>query len=168
MVIKSLSKSLGVPGIRLGYFYCCDQDINSYVKQNIPIWNMNSIAEHFLEIILKHRNTLSNSFTQTISDRTNFAAELSTIPYIERVYKSGANFLLVKLKGNADFANQLSRYLLSEKSIFIKDVSSKFPDGAGYFRLAVRLHSENRDLVNHLLNVDPDFARASKEDLILN
>jgi histidinol-phosphate/aromatic aminotransferase/cobyric acid decarboxylase-like protein len=129
---------------------------------------MNSIAEHFLEIILKHRNTLSSSFEQTIRDRTNFAAELSTIPYIDRVYKSGANFLLVKLKGNADFANKLSRYLLSEKSIFVKDISSKFPDGAGYFRLAVRLHSENTDLVKHLLNVDPDFAGIMKDDLVLN
>jgi histidinol-phosphate/aromatic aminotransferase/cobyric acid decarboxylase-like protein/choline kinase len=168
MVIKSLSKSLGVPGIRLGYFYCCDQGMNTYVKQNIPIWNMNSIAEHFLELILKHRNTLSSSFEQTIRDRTDFAAELSTIPYIDRVYKSGANFLLVRLKGNADFAHQLSSYLLSEKSIFVKDISSKFSDGAGYFRLAVRLQSENRALVNHLLSVEPDFAGISDNELVSN
>lgn len=168
MVIKSLSKSLGVPGIRLGYFYSCDQEMNTYVKQNIPIWNMNSIAEHFLELILKHRNALNSSFERTISDRTDFAAELSTVPYIDRVYKSGANFLLVRLKGNAVFAHQLSRYLLSQKSIFVKDISSKFSDGAGYFRLAVRLQSENRELVNHLLNVNPDFAGITKDELIFN
>lgn len=165
MVIKSLSKSLGVPGIRLGYFYSCNQDTNLFVKQNIPIWNMNSIAEHFLEIILKHRNTLKKSFEQTIQDRSDFATDLSTIPFIDKVYKSGANFILVRLKENADFASRLTSYLLSEKSIFVKDISSKFPDGAGYFRFAVRWPAENRQLVNHLLNFDPDFAMKTSVQL---
>ncbi len=168
MVIKSLSKSLGVPGIRLGYFYSCNQSMNTFVKQNIPIWNMNSIAEHFLELILKHRNTLSRSFELTIRDRSDFAADLSTIPYVDKVYKSGANFLLVKLKENADFADQLCGYLLSEKSMFIKDISSKFADGAGYIRLAVRLQAENRQLVSHLFNFIPDFVEKNRDRLVLS
>ena len=168
MVIKSLSKSLGVPGIRLGYFYCCNQEMNSYVKQNIPIWNMNSIAEHYLELILKHRIALNSSFEQTISDRTEFAAALSSVPYVDKVYRSAANFLLVRLKGDVAFADRLSRYLLSEKSIFIKDVSSKFSDGAGYFRFAVRLQAENQELVKYLFNVEPDLLEISSDEMVLN
>lgn len=153
IVIKSLSKSLGVPGIRLGYIYSCNQEFNLFTKQSIPIWNMNSIAEHFLEIILKHRNTLNQSFQSTILDRSDFAINLATIPFIDKVYKSGANFILVRLKENSDFAGRITRRLLSERAIFVKDVSSKFDDGAGYLRLAVRLQGENIELVNQLHNL---------------
>ena len=54
IIIKSLSKSLGIPGTRLGYVYSCNAEFNAYVKASIPIWNLNSIAEYTLEIILKH------------------------------------------------------------------------------------------------------------------
>lgn len=154
LVIKSLSKSLGVPGIRLGYFYCCDSSLNDFIKQKIPIWNMNSVAEHFLEIILKHRNTLSQSFQLTIRDKSDFTANLATIPFIDKVYKSGANFILVRLKGHADMAGKITNQLLSQKSIFVKDVSAKFKDNSGYLRLAVRLPAENNDLINALNHLD--------------
>jgi len=154
IVIKSLSKSLGVPGIRLGYFYSCSQKLNSCVNEKIPIWNMNSFAEHFLEIILKHRNTLNQSFEYTIRDRNEFSSKLTTIPYIQKVFDSSANFILVKLKGDNEFAADLTNTLLSEKTVFVKNVSPKFSDGAGYLRLAVRTQKENDELIGYLAELD--------------
>lgn len=150
IVIKSLSKSLGIPGIRLGYVYSCDDAFNSFIKANMPIWNMNSIAEHFLEIILKHRNALKQSFVTTIRDREEFSEMLEKCSSVKKVFKSGANFLLVKLDGNREAASELSRRFLSQHSIYIKDISSKFSDGSGYIRLAVRLPEENRQFVRYL------------------
>lgn len=154
IVIKSLSKSLGVPGIRLGYVYTCNKELNASIKSSVPIWNMNSVAEHFLELILKHRNTLAKSFEATIKDRDDFETELATIPYVDHVFKSSANFIMVRLKGGPDLAQNLTNFLLSEKSIFIKDVSSKFSDGCGYLRLAVRFETENRELVKIMSSID--------------
>jgi histidinol-phosphate/aromatic aminotransferase/cobyric acid decarboxylase-like protein len=150
IVIKSLSKSLGVPGIRLGYVYSCDIQFNAYIKENIPIWNMNSMAEFFLEIILKHRNAFHQSIKSTIEDRTSFSANLSNVSFIDKVYKSAANFILVKLKEDSEFAKLLTCNLISEKEIYIKDVSAKFSDGSGYLRFAVRLPDENMKLIDCL------------------
>ncbi len=150
IIIKSLSKSLGVPGIRLGYVYTCNSALNQYIKANTPIWNMNSIAEHFLEIILKHRNVLKQSFIDTIRDRTEFITMLKNMPVSEQVFSSGANFVLVKLRYDKRCAQAITERVLSEHATYIKDVSSKFPDSNGYLRFAVRLHDENKRLCDIL------------------
>ncbi|PKG31275.1 hypothetical protein, partial [Methanoregula sp.] len=67
------------------------------VKNNLPIWNCNSIAEFFLEIILKQRDALEESFRSTREDRTAFAARLSGLPFVRRVCPSEANFLVIEL-----------------------------------------------------------------------
>jgi histidinol-phosphate/aromatic aminotransferase/cobyric acid decarboxylase-like protein/choline kinase len=154
IVIKSLSKSLGIPGVRLGYVYSCNTEFNAFVKANIPIWNLNSVAEFFLEIILKHRNALKNSIALTIRDRNSFSNQLAKLPGIEKVFDSGANFILVRLRRDANTASKITDQLLSEKLIYIKDISSKFPDDRGYLRLAVRLPDENRILVDSLSSME--------------
>jgi histidinol-phosphate/aromatic aminotransferase/cobyric acid decarboxylase-like protein/choline kinase len=150
IVIKSLSKSMGVPGIRLGYAYSCNAHVNQFIKSNIPIWNLNSAAEFFLEIILKHRSAIRQSFALTIRDRTSFAALLGKVKLVEKVFKSGANFILVRVKGGPSVADNICNRLLSERSIYVKDISPKFSDGAGYLRLAVRSEDENRRLAECL------------------
>ena len=147
LIIKSLSKSLGVPGIRLGYAYSCNAELMKHLHGQVPIWNMNSIAEHYLEIILKHRNALKRSFEQTVIDRTTFGGRLSTCPQVERVYPSAGNFLLVELKAKAATAAKITTQLLEKHSIYVKDVTDKFGNGKNYLRLAVRLPEENERLV---------------------
>jgi histidinol-phosphate/aromatic aminotransferase/cobyric acid decarboxylase-like protein/choline kinase len=134
IVVKSLSKSLG-------------REYNEFVKSQIPIWNMNSAAEFFLEIILKHRQALRQSFELTIKDRNEFAAKLKDVPAADTVFSSGGNFILLRLKSDKVAASHLTDRLLSEHAVYIKDISSKFADKAGYLRLAVRTAEENRRLV---------------------
>lgn len=147
IIIKSLSKSLGVPGVRLGYAYSCNKDFNEYLSQSIPIWNSNSVAEFMLEIMLKHKKSLENSYTQTIEDRESFIENLKKLDFIDKVYESGANFVLVKLKTDS---KEIVNTLLSEDLIYVKDISNKFDDGKSYLRLAVRLPEENEYLVTSL------------------
>ncbi|MBN2189085.1 MAG: aminotransferase class I/II-fold pyridoxal phosphate-dependent enzyme [Chitinispirillaceae bacterium] len=152
LVIKSLSKSLGVPGIRLGYAYSWNAELMKYLRSQVPIWNMNSIAEHYLEIILKHRNALTRSFVQTAKDRAAFSGRLAACPQVERVYQSAGNFLCVELK-EAAAAVRITARLLEEHSIFIKDVTDKFNIGRDYLRLAVRLPEENERLIKALKEI---------------
>lgn len=146
VVIKSLSKSMGMPGLRLGYVYSRDREFMSYVGAHIPIWNLNSLAEFTLEIILKHRNSLAQSFRDTIRDREVFAAALSELGCVERVFPSQANFLLMRLRpgvsGGAVCADLLRRH-----GILVKDITSKFGGAQSYLRCAVRLPEENTRLV---------------------
>jgi histidinol-phosphate/aromatic aminotransferase/cobyric acid decarboxylase-like protein/choline kinase len=147
VVLKSLSKCLGVPGLRLGYLYSADRQLLEHCAGGVPIWNMNSLAEFFLEVLLKHRRALAQSFRQTIADREEFATALAAVPAMEHVFASAANFLLVRVAGGRPGAAALAERLLEDDAIYVKDVSSRFPDGQGYWRVAVRLPEENRRLL---------------------
>jgi histidinol-phosphate/aromatic aminotransferase/cobyric acid decarboxylase-like protein len=137
---------MGMPGLRLGYVYSRNRDFMSFVGGSIPIWNMNSLAEFTLEIVLKHRNILAQSFGDTIRDRETFAAALARLPAVERVFPSQANFLLVRMKPGIS-GGMLCGELLRRRAILIKDISGKFADGRTYLRFAVRLPEENMRLV---------------------
>ena len=150
IVVKSLSKSMGMPGLRLGYVFGTNGEFMSFVKDSLPIWSMNSLAEFTLEIVLKHRKSLSQSFTDTIRDREAFAASISKLACVERVFPSQGNFLLVRLNGSAPSAAPVVNRLLSKYSILVKDISHKFADKKAYLRCAVRLPHENARLVSAL------------------
>jgi len=150
IVLKSLSKCLGVPGLRLGYLYSADQHLLDHCAREIPIWNMNSMAEFFLEVLLKHRRTLAQSFRQTMADRDDFATAIAAVPAVEHVFDSGANFLLARIAGGRQGAAALAERLLTDHAIYVKDVSPRFPDGHGYWRVAVRLPEENHRLLTLL------------------
>lgn len=146
MVLKSLSKTLGVPGLRVGYVFTVDHKLGGRIADELPVWNINSVAEHLLEIILKYRDDLDASVAQTVVDRESFAVALDDLDIVERVFRSGANFVLVTLALAVEPARQLADELLEKDSLYVKDVSSKFSDGRVHWRLAVRTPGDNNRL----------------------
>jgi histidinol-phosphate/aromatic aminotransferase/cobyric acid decarboxylase-like protein len=147
-VIKSLSKSLGVPGIRLGYSYTSNPIWIAAQSDAMPIWNANSLAEFFLEIILKHRNSLEQSIHKTIDDRHTFATDLEKIPGVT-VVPSGANFILAQFPLTAAQTTALCEALIQKENHYVKHIGHRFGAATqGCFRLAVRLPEENLHLVN--------------------
>ncbi len=143
LVLKSLSKSLGVPGLRLGFAFTVNEEIRSRILQELPVWNSNSIAEHFLELTLKYRDDLAVSIERTISDRESLASALGKLPVVDHVFTSGANFVLVALSLSSSAAKILADDLLQQDNIYVKDASSKFDDDKVYWRVAVRTNEEN-------------------------
>lgn len=150
LVIRSMSKSYGLPGIRLGFVYSSDINLIKNISEEIPIWNMNSVAEFFMEIILKNKLSLKNSFEQTKLDRDLFIKNLREIKIIDKVYQSNSDFILFKLKDKVEVTN-LAQHLIENHSIYIKDISSKFNEISNkFFRISVRLAVENNSLINIL------------------
>jgi histidinol-phosphate/aromatic aminotransferase/cobyric acid decarboxylase-like protein/choline kinase len=151
LIIASLSKSLGVPGLRLGYVYSCNPVLMAQLRYRIPIWNLGSMAESFLETLPKFQRELAASFERSSDDRADFSKRLAAVDGVECVYGSGGNFLLVELAGgDPAIAGRIVQRLLACNSIYVKDVSSKFPVAAPYLRLAVRLPAENLQLIEAL------------------
>ncbi len=148
IVIRSMSKNYGLPGVRLGFIYTSDSSLHEQISSNIPVWNLNSIAEFYLEIILKNKISLLESFEKTKKDRKDFILNLKKIDLIEEVYPSGANFILFRIKSTSINLNFLLNFLINEYNIFIKDVSQKMniPDKY-FFRVAVRLPNENNNFI---------------------
>ncbi len=160
ILLVSLSKILGVPGIRLGYAYTDNQAFNAYLHSHIPIWNINSLAEYFLEIILKHREAIKASFQKTKEDREQFAKSLRNFPGVKQVYSSGGNFLLLCLDYDNSFKDNLIQKLLSAHGIYVKDVSSHFSSKKSkkfYLRLAVRNTADNQIFLKAFREVVASF-----------
>lgn len=150
VVLKSLSKSLGVPGLRLGYVFSPDRNLVKQIGSELPVWNVNSIAEYFLEIILKYRGELDDSVAATIRDREDFIVRLRALDAVDKVFPSGGNFVLVRLAVGTETAARFADRLLEDENIFVKDASSKFADGHVYWRLAVRTPRDNQELCDRL------------------
>jgi histidinol-phosphate/aromatic aminotransferase/cobyric acid decarboxylase-like protein/choline kinase len=147
-VLTSLGKVFGVPGLRLGYMYSCGAAIRDALTELMPIWGVNALAEFFLELVLKFKPDLDASIAATVAERSRLREELASIPYIDRVYPSGANFLLAKLRGTgAQSAAAVRAELLETWKIEVKDVSAKFNGLEPRLRIAVRTEDDNNRLL---------------------
>ena len=135
IVIKSISKSYGVPGLRLGIAASGDRDLISEIKKEVSIWNINSLAEFYLQIEEKYRKDYAASLIRLKEEREWFANELAKIPGI-RVIPSQADYLMAEITGMT--SRQLTELLLNRYNLFIKDLSSKLPGDCQYVRVAVR------------------------------
>ncbi|MBO7460827.1 MAG: aminotransferase class I/II-fold pyridoxal phosphate-dependent enzyme [Bacteroidales bacterium] len=149
MVMKSISKSYGVPGLRLGVFATSDKEIIAKMKKDVAIWNINSFAEYYMQIFAKYEKDYQEACDKFIEERQLFINELRQIPFL-RVVDSQANYFLCEVK-NKYTSTELTRNLLEKADILIKDCSTKSAfGGKNYIRIAIRDRKDNSKLVETL------------------
>lgn len=149
LVMKSISKSYGVPGIRLGILCSADVDIISRIKKMVSIWNLNSFCEFFMQIYTKYEKDYKKACNKFIEERNDFEAKLRTIGFL-RVIPSQANYFLVEVLPPFT-AKTLVLRMLKEHNILMRDCSGKGGfDNKQYMRIAVRDHDDNARLIESL------------------
>lgn len=146
-VVKSISKSYGVPGLRLGVLASGDQDLIAALKKDVAIWNINSFAEFYMQIEEKYKKDYARSLELIRAERARFRRELEKLPNLW-VIPSQANYLMVELLGGLS-ARAITRDLLVNRCILVKDLSPKL-GGQQYLRLAVRDTRDNDRLLEAL------------------
>ena len=152
VVMKSISKSYGVPGLRLGIMASADTTLIDWVKRDIAIWNINSFAEYYLQIFGKYENDYKRACHQFITERRRFEQLLRQIPWL-RVIPSQANYFCIEVK-NCFTAEELTKRLLSDYAIMIKDCNSKTSlQGKNYIRVSVRNSEDNNRLIEALREI---------------
>lgn len=147
-VIKSISKSYGVPGLRLGVLASGDCETISWMKKDVSIWNINSFAEFYMQICGKYRKDYVQALCKFRDERMRFQDRLADFPEL-RVIPSQANYVMVELLGGID-SERLKRKMLTEKKIFIKTLDKKIKGDRKYLRLAIRDTEDNNRFLNHL------------------
>lgn len=153
IVIKSISKSYGVPGIRLGVLASSNREIMESVKENISIWNINSFGEYYLQIFEKYKAEYKNALEEFKVLRTQLDAGLKEVSYI-RTIKSQANYIMCEVI-NSFTARKLAEILLSKNQILIKDLSDKKGfENKEYIRIAVRDAKDNQRLIDALKDLE--------------
>ncbi len=146
VVVKSISKSFGVPGLRLGVLASSNPDYIKKIKETNSIWNINSFAEYYLQIYEKYSKTYVAACDKIAEERKRFISELSKFKFLQ-VYSSQANFVLCRLKGGLQ-AKRLATDLLEKHNIFIKDLTGKdCLEPNKFIRLAVRDENDDNELL---------------------
>ena len=153
VVMKSISKSYGVPGIRLGILCSADKDLIVKMKKVVSIWNLNSFAEFFMQIYTKYEKDYKVACEQFIKERDAFGDELRKISFL-RVMPSEANYFLCEILPPKK-ANELVLTMLKKYNILMRDCSDKKGfDGKQYMRIAVRSHEDNARLLYAFKELD--------------
>ncbi|MCX6565822.1 MAG: aminotransferase class I/II-fold pyridoxal phosphate-dependent enzyme [Candidatus Aminicenantes bacterium] len=144
--VKSISKSYGVPGLRLGVLATSDRALLDRVWKQVSIWNINSPAEHFLQIVDKHKADFRVACGRIVQERERFVRALRDIPFL-RVLPSAANYVLCEILPPWRPA-ALAETLLNDHDVLIKDASGKLGfDGRPFVRLTIRDEADD----DHLL-----------------
>ena len=152
-VMKSISKSFGVPGLRLGILASADKELIARIKKEVSIWNLNSFAEFFMQIYNKHEKDYLKACEKFVSERANFEKQLRTIPYL-RVMPSQANYFLCEVLPPYT-VKEIVIYMLRQHNILTRDCSLKpgLDPNKQYMRIAVRNHEDNTRLIEALKTI---------------
>ncbi|MDE7266136.1 MAG: aminotransferase class I/II-fold pyridoxal phosphate-dependent enzyme [Lachnospiraceae bacterium] len=141
ILVRAFTKIFSIPGVRLGYLVCSNQNVMQKIKRHIPEWNLSCFAQvagcaccafaeqtdfikNTVEYINKERQFLEDAFRQK-----GF-----------RVFHSDANFLLI-------FHETPLYERLLEQRILIRDCSNFRGLGKGYYRIAIKNRAENESLL---------------------
>ncbi len=148
-VVKSISKSYGVPGLRLGIVASADTDMIRSMRKEVAIWNINSFGEFYMQIFNKYEKDYFDACDKFIAERELFYNELKEIPFL-RVIPSQANYFLCEVTGRFTSA-ELTGLLLQKYNILVKDCGGKSAfSGLNYIRIAVRDRNDNHYLYSTL------------------
>ena len=146
VVIKSISKSFGVPGLRLGILATSNAPLMTNLRRAVSIWNINSFAEFYLQILGKYEKSYQEAMNTFRRERARMMAALAEVSYL-RVLPSEANYVLCEVL-QPHTPRELAVQLLKKHSILIKDCTSKCH--APYIRLAIRNTKDNNLLIQAL------------------
>ena len=149
IVVKSISKSFGIPGLRLGIMATADADVVAKVRSTVSIWNLNSFAEYFMQIFNKYEADYQTACEKFQKERDYLMQGLQKIPYL-RVIPSEANYFLCEVLPPYRSREWVTK-LLCEHDILLKDCSTKMGfDGRQFVRIAVRNRRDNDMLLEAL------------------
>ena len=149
-VMKSISKSDGVPGLRLGILASADKQLISRIKKEVSIWNLNSFAEFFMQIYNKHEKDYQRACAKFVAERDSFEQQLRQIPFL-RVMPTEANYFLCEVLPPYT-ASEIVIRMLKQHNILTRDCSLKpgLDPQKQYLRISVRNHEDNTRLIEGL------------------
>lgn len=144
IVTQTLSKAYGLAGIRLGVCYASKEIIQ--ILNNIkPPYNVNELTQQRAITRLQRLDEVQNEIAQLISERKRLKKELECcVSYIEKVYPSDGNFLLLKVDDATKRYNQLIEY-----GVVIRNRTTQ-PLCENCLRISVGVCEENQKLIRSL------------------
>ena len=150
IIVKSLSKAHGVPGLRLGVLATADTVVLAYIRGHIAIWNINAFAEYYLQIAEKYKVDYELALEEFRKEKRQMEEALMALKKV-RVLPTQANYFMLELL-NGQSAHEVATRLYRQYDILVKDLSTKL-DSDKYLRVAIRDRDDNERLIDALKEV---------------
>ena len=143
IITQTMSKAYGMAGIRLGMGFSNEKIIN-YLNKIKPPYNINVLTERKALEELYKIDEIEKNISIVLNQRNLLVSCLEKLDFIKKIYKSDANFILVKVD-NADLRyNQLL-----EKGIVVRNRSNQ-PLCQNCLRITIGTKNENTCLIKML------------------
>ena len=139
--LRAFTKTFAIPGIRLGYVISRDREMLTAIRKHLPEWNVSRIAERTGEAaaaLMEKTGYLEESVRMIDRERGYLAGQLEKLGI--RVYGSDTNYILIRS------VSDLYERLL-ERGVLIRRCANFSGLDETYFRIAVRKHEENEELI---------------------
>jgi histidinol-phosphate/aromatic aminotransferase/cobyric acid decarboxylase-like protein len=147
IVINSCSKSMGFPGLRLGYLLTKNKKIKEKIKKILPIWNINSLTEVFIEIFPEFKSDYEVSIKKILAERKHLFKKLKELKFF-KPFESQANFIFCETRVDN---KKLAEFLYTKHNILIKTgLNQDFLPGDKYIRIGIRTREDNKKIINAL------------------
>ena len=138
IVVRAFTKIFAIPGVRLGYLFCQSAALRKAIERQLPEWNLSVFAQAAGMAACDERDYLARTVTWLQQERAYLAGQFSRAGI--RVFPSEANFVLIQ--------TELPLYEeLLKRKILIRDCSNFRGLEKGFFRIAVKRHEENEELL---------------------
>lgn len=156
IIVRSMSKHCGIPGLRLGYIYTDNRYLLNKLRRRLPTWNINAIAELLLSQLPRTDAEYHQSRLHLINDLRWLYQQLDALPEFH-VYPTGANFVMVKVD-NGMTAAELQRVLLNDYKLYVRDCSNKQGMDKFHVRIASQGRAKDEPLVKALIDLSSEPA----------
>ena len=160
VIMKSLSKIYGIPGLRLGYAASSNREVVAELRRQLPIWNINSLAQFFLGQIGSYSHQYFESCEKVIRATRVLHSALQRVPFL-RVYPTRGNFIMCSIDYGLT-ATELTARLFDEFGILINNLGGKSGLEDRFVRFACRTTEDNAELVQALQAISATVPEESK------
>lgn len=143
LLLHSMTKEYGIPGLRLGYVVGDEVHIRRIRERRMP-WSVGALAIEAGLYLLEHDADYSLPLDTLLSERQRVAQTLVSTGKID-VHESDTHILLCRLHDGT--ASDLKEALATRYGILIRDASNFMGLDASYFRVAMQLPHENNELI---------------------
>lgn len=149
IVTRTLSKAMGLAGLRMGYLIADRDLIRELNKAKLP-YNVNVFSEFVVTRLLKHPEVFDSNIERILQERDRLARALNDFEQIT-VYSSKTNFIMIETPYEADVVFEK----LLKQGILIRDISKYHPRLARKLRITVGTPEENNLLLAALHTIFP-------------
>lgn len=146
VITQTLSKAYGLAGIRMGILYA-SVEIISVLSKIKPPYNVNVLSQVKALNTLYDTTELKNKINLIKVEKGNLSKQLLQVKFIEKIYPSDANFILIQV----DDATKRYQQLL-EKGIVIRNRNNQ-PLCENCLRISIGTPEENKLLINTLKSI---------------